>query len=257
MPIKDRLHEALVRELKSLRQGEGISAAKVLACQELMRVFVPLSPAQVIDELLEHIQAMDMPDGKIRCLLVAYNPLREHSPDLTKRRMAHAETIPLHWKRAEGWENDVIEELAAQLRPPEEWVLYVNVQAEVHNRMATTWHEMRTRHRVGDSDDEILSTKPFFHEGFNKIGHDPSAPVLLYIPHIHGIHRLVLSVLFEGEEPTNIWGVGCDNLAAFMFGANRWYPARFPADDGAGTIIGGAIDKPNGDWMYALCWSWD
>lgn len=117
---EDELEELdpVVRELRLLRKGAGMTFAKLKDSPALLQELCVTTPSEAYELLLKHLNTMP-PGRKLDALLCAYAIDDDSSRLLTERRRDFGADLrpddPYHSDTVEGWENNAIDELRARI----------------------------------------------------------------------------------------------------------------------------------------------
>lgn len=244
--------DPVLDELKKLREGPGLNAARLSASPNLLAALGTGDPGAAYNTLLAVLQQMGDGD-RVRSLRVDFGldleELLERAPTgkeydyLGERRSGYGEVVGRGVKTLSRWSDKAIGELRGRLIT-DQFNGRVVVTAGVSNRRVTGVEVL-----CYEPDDTNLSNG-------RAAGHtnpeDSSLPLVLCgIPRYWHPISIQFAIAFLGQDyPTRVWALAAESIIEIGFGHQRF---ELEIDDGMARC---RIDHPDHDHVYGVWWEW-
>lgn len=217
--------EALVRTLRSLRRGRGLTLGRLKATPLLLEALETSDVGVAMEILLDAIDKLGA-DVQAQALRNAYALGMTDPQNLTTRRRTFAAKNNRDPDTIESYENKMIDELAARIgsKPPEEDTTLTIAAVYKNETFDSLWTRL-------DPDLETAGRLLRQNEGFQslmvtteQVG--PSAPALIYEHRLASatkeLRYIVLGAMFhEGPLPTEAWAAHTADLWHLVIGLPR------------------------------------
>lgn len=243
-------HDAVLSELKKLREGRGLTADRLAQSPAVMDALGLDDPATAHQAVLllianlgdgERVRALKVDLGVDLADLFGRQPRSRERDWLTERRDVYSIISGRSVKTLTRWSDKTLSELRAQFIP-QPFRGHVLVTAGVQSGRLAGIDVI-----TFDKDDEGFShgqtttiTNP------SKL---PSTPLLIYgIPYGWEPASLTMIVMFLDDLPEQVWAVAADSLANLSFGHQRF---ELTLD---GNITRCRFETPGRELVYGVAW---
>jgi hypothetical protein len=237
--------DVLVQELTDLRLGPGLTAQSIMLAPTVLAALGDPTPTEAVEMLVSTVRSLG--DSEPALVLRRAFAIDVSPPEVltTRRRNYHRDT-GRDIKTIIRHENKMIRQLAALL-----------VKGGEHGRlMVGLWVKDRAfRYFRAEFDDDL----PFEVEIERAYEYElkrESLPIFLYtLPTSYAPSHMVLSVLFQGEQPEEVWGIQTSDILEIATTRYERRIIRQPDDERADWRYLD-YDKPQVGHYYGYGWRW-
>lgn len=238
-------------QLRKLREGSGLTAARLASCGDLLSVLATSDPAAGVDALREKLDQLP-DDDKRRALsvdlgldlpvLLGREPVPREVRYLGERRNAYAAVVSRDVKTLARWSDVAALELRRTLLTDRVTGCVTVIAAVDGGRVAGI-----TLRRPGGATSEAEELA----DSFENHCPDPSLPCLIYaFPRDWKPSELRLAVAFRHTPyPSTVWAVVAPTFFELVFAEER-YP--LPLQEG---MVMARIERPRRDRLYGIFWA--
>lgn len=243
----------MLAELRKLREGVGLSAARLERSGNVMSALAASEPEVALNRLLAFLA--ELGDGdRTRALRVDFGlDLPEllgrepHARDrdwLGDRRSGYAEVIGRDVKTLGRWSDKAIAELRAKLLS-DQFTGHLFVVAAIDGNRILGTTTIQRQDNNGELGPEVQTST-----SYDNPSADPSLPALIYgIPRDWRPASLTLAAVFRtAPHPTSIWAVVAPDFFQVSYGTER-YPLELAADTATCRFV-----RPRTDRLYGIVW---
>jgi hypothetical protein len=246
--------DLVLAELRKLREGVGLSAARLERSGNVMSALAASDPEVALTRLLgfltelgegDRTRALRVDFGLDLPALLGREPHARERDWLGDRRSGYAEVVGRDVKTVGRWSDRALAELRAKLLTDQfTGHLFVVAAVDGDRILGTT-----TIQRADD--DGELGPETHASTSYDNPSQEPSLPALIYgIPRDWRPASLTLAVVFRSTPyPTSIWAVVAPDFFQVSYGGQR-YPVELAGDAATCRIV-----KPRADRIYAVEWA--
>lgn len=240
-------------ELKKLREGRGLTAARLAKCPNLLCAAGTSDPGEAVEVLTAILDRMGETDP-VRALkidlgldlagLLGRAPTAREVELLGQRRAGYAEVLGRDVKTLARWSDRALAELRAQLIT-DQFDGHVVIAAGVKNRRVVGIELIRY-----EQDDAQLSSGK--NVGYTNPESGSSLPLVLFgYPRDWRPIDIRFVIAFMDEDyPRSVWALVADGVLDVGFGHERY---GLDIDDGLARC---RIENPRRDHLYGVWWEW-
>lgn len=240
-------------ELKKLRGGRGLTAARLANCPNLLSAAGTSGPSEAREVVTAILDRMGETDGVLAlkvdfgldlAALLRRAPTAREVELLGQRRAGYAEVIGRDVKTLARWSDRALAELREQLIT-DQFDGHVVIAAGVKNRRVTGVELMRYER----DDTQLTGGKNI---GYTNPEAGSSLPLVLFgYPRDWRPIDIRFVIAFMDEDyPTAVWALVADGVLDVGFGHER-HPLEL--DDGMARC---RIENPRRDQLYGVWWEW-
>lgn len=244
--------DSVTAQLRKLREGVGLTAARLNESGAVMSALGTADPKIGLDRLIQVLDGMGDSDSA-RALradfgldlpaLLNRQPATREREWLGDRRDGYGAVIGRDAKTLARWSNKSIDELRSQMIA-DQFTGHLYVVAAVKNGV------VQGISMIQEELDQLDGVARRTSTDVDNPSHEPSLPALIYgYPRDWRPASLTLVVTFlDGDKPASACALVADNFFSLVFGAQR-HPLKFEDD-----TVTCRFERLRTDRLYAITW---
>ena len=245
--------DQVLAELRKLREGVGLSTARLERSGNVMSALGASDPAIALTRLLgfltelgdgDRTRALHVDFGLDLPALLGREPHARERDWLGDRRGGYAEVISRDVKTLGRWSDKAIAELRAKLLT-DQFTGHLFVVAAVNGDRILGTTTVQREDNDGEPGPQLQTST-----NYDNPSTEPSLPALIYgIPRDWRPASLTLAAVFRNRpHPTRIWAVVAPDFFQISYGGER-YPLEVVGDTATCRVL-----NPRTDRMYGIAW---